>query len=406
MKRIISLIIAFALLVTMLFSLSACTGKNSDMLTSVNFEEETISDFYIELFKESQQIGKNTVISPLSVLYAVAMVANGADGETLKQIEDMLGMSLETLNANLYAYSRSLAQNQDENLKLANSIWINNEKNSLEISKDFINKNKECYDAEVFNKAFNEETLNQINNWIDNNTDGIIKNMLNQIDSDALMYLINGLVFDASWQNEFFEHTIRNGDFTLSNGQTKSVEFMHSMENQYLEDENATGFIKHYKDSKYAFVALLPNEDVTIDEYIDGMTGKGITQLINNAKAVSVDIALPKFECEYEADMVNILNRMGMVNAFKPDVADFSRITNSENDIFVSKVLHKTKISVTPKGTAGGAATVIVLTDGACEPTKSEEIKRVHLNRPFVYMLIDCENNIPVFMGTVNDINA
>ena len=180
---------------------------------------------------------------------------------------------------------------------------------------------------------------------------------------------------------------------------------MYSTEAVYLEDENATGFIKYYKGHKYAFVAMLPDEDVSLSEYISSLDGKAIRDMLQNPQHYStVHTAIPKFETEYDVEMSDILSSMGMSDAFDTEKADFSNLgTSSAGNIFISRVLHKTYISVGEKGTKAGAVTVIETTDGASAIVG--EPKYVYLDRPFVYMLIDCENNLPFFIGAMTDIN-
>jgi serpin B len=160
--------------------------------------------------------------------------------------------------------------------------------------------------------------------------------------------------------------------------------------------------MKYYKGGKYAFVALLPNEGVSVSEYISSLDGKSLSEMLANAQIATVCTCIPKFETEYEVEMRAILSKMGMTDAFDMYAADFTGLgTSTAGNIFISRVLHKTFMSVGERGTKAGAATVVEMKDGCAEiPT---EIKTVYLNRPFVYMLVDCENNIPFFIGTMMD---
>ena len=178
---------------------------------------------------------------------------------------------------------------------------------------------------------------------------------------------------------------------------------MYGSEGTYLEDENATGFMKRYKGGKYAFVAMLPNEGVSVSEYIESLDGESITALLANPQYATVDTSIPKFETEYDVEMSAILQAMGMTDAFNVSTADFTGLgTYTDMNIYISRVLHKTYISVGEKGTKAGAATVVEMECGSAMPT---EPKEVYLDRPFVYMLVDCENNIPFFIGTLMDVN-
>ena len=178
---------------------------------------------------------------------------------------------------------------------------------------------------------------------------------------------------------------------------------MLSIENLYLEDENATGFIKYYKDRDYAFVGLLPNEDIEIEDYVANLTGEQLENLLTNPQNVAVDARIPQFSYEYDIEMSEILEKMGMTAAFDCNKADFSNMaTSKQGNIWINRVLHKTFIEVTPVGTKAGAATVVEAVDESCP--FYEEMKEVHLDRPFMYMIIDCDSNTPVFIGTVNTV--
>lgn len=192
--------------------------------------------------------------------------------------------------------------------------------------------------------------------------------------------------------------------FTTENGSEQIAELMYSEENEYLEDENTTGLIKYYKDGKYAFAGLLPKEGISVSEYISSLTGEKLMRLLNNSQSVPVDAAIPKFDNEYDTEMSEILKDMGMTNAFDPGLADFSGLgTSTDGNIYINRVLHKTYIAVDEQGTKAGAATAVELMTEAAM-IDSAERKTVYLNRPFIYMLIDSEAKLPVFMGTVMDI--
>jgi len=179
---------------------------------------------------------------------------------------------------------------------------------------------------------------------------------------------------------------------------------MYSVENQYLEDENGKGFVKYYKDGKYAFVALLPDEDITVSEYIASLNGEKLQNLLAKSKSVKVYTSIPKFETEYDVELSDVLKVMGMEDAFDEDKADFAGMgTCKEGNVYINRVLHKTFISVDEKGTKAGAATAVEMTtDGVA--AQDDNRKEVYLDRPFVYMLVDCENQIPFFMGTVMEV--
>lgn len=414
--RISLVIISLLLVCAMAVNLTGCTMKvqakdlmegitpnNVDALDDLSSQNADVTDFAIRLFKASNENGKNTLISPLSVLCALAMTANGAEEETLAQMEEVLGMTTDELNLYLYSYMKNLPQGDKYKLSLANSIWFT-EDERFTVNQDFLQTNADYYGADIYKAPFDKQTLKDINNWVKQNTDGMIPEILDQIPPEAIMYLVNALAFEAEWSEIYEKHQVKDGEFTKEDGTKQDVKFMYGSEGTYFEDEKATGFMKRYKGGKYAFVAMLPNEGVSVSEYIASLDGESLNALLANPQYATVRTSIPKFETEYKVEMSDILQSMGMTEAFDMYNADFEGLgTSTGGNIYISRVLHKTFISVGEKGTKAGAATIVEMKDGAAaEPT---EPKEVYLDRPFVYMLVDCENNIPFFIGTMMDVN-
>ena len=415
MKRFLSF------LLVMVFALSAFTAcgvpQSDDLMDGINprsnaggdieitdVSDAAVSDFALRLFKESMEDGENTLISPLSVLVALSMTANGADNETLSQMESVLGMPIDQLNTWISTYMANLPEEEKYKLSLANSIWFKDDPTFV-VNEDFLQTNADYYGAGIYKAPFDDSTLKEINKWVEDNTDGMIKDILDQIPEDAVMYLVNALAFDAEWQNIYNEYQIQDGKFTTEDGTVRDVELMYSNENKYLNDDEAEGFIKYYANRKYAFAALLPNEGVSVSEYIASLDGEHLHDLLSDAKTTPVDAAIPKFETEYKVEMSEILKKMGMPDAFDGTLADFSKLgsTTDGKNIFINRVIHQTYINVDGKGTKAGAATVVEMTkESAMEPM--DPPKQVYLDRPFVYMLIDCETNLPFFIGTMMDV--
>lgn len=206
---------------------------------------------------------------------------------------------------------------------------------------------------------FNEKTLRDINNWVKKNTDGMIEKIIDDLDPDAVMYLINTVLFDAEWENIYKKDEIRDSTFTALDSTKRTVSMMYSTEQRYLDDGKATGFIKPYKNG-YGFAALLPNEDISLSDYVASMTGKSFIDTIKKAKDVPVETAIPKFSYDYDIKMNSALKVLGMTNPFEPSKADFSALGSSDSgNIFISRVLHKAYIAVDEKGTKAGAATAV-----------------------------------------------
>lgn len=390
------------------------SGKASDLMTGVlarkpeevlqktdtALENVTaVTDFGIRLLKESLKDGENTLISPLSILYALGMTANGAKGDTLSQFEDAFGLSVSALNDCLYAYRTSLPETESCRFDIANSIWFRDDSDRLAVEQDFLQTNADYYAADLFKAPFDNSTLKEINDWVKKNTNEMIPEILVTIPSDAVMYLINAIAFEAEWEEIYCQYDVHQGVFTKEDNSTNNVDFMYSSESRYIEDDSVTGFLKYYKGRNYAFVALLPNEGTSISDYVSSLAGEHVASLLANTSYASVNTAIPKFTVRCSTDMAETLQALGITDAFT-EQADFSSLGTSKNgNIFISRVLHDTFLSVDEKGTKAGAATLVEAMDGAAMDTK-----QVFLNRPFVYMLIDCEHNVPIFIGTVMEI--
>lgn len=413
MKKYIALLLVLA----MALSIAACTVGNAvsvDLMegikankiapgTDLKTNSAAVTDFGVRLFQSSMEDGKNTLISPLSVIYALSMTTNGADGETLAQMEEVLGLPVETLNEYLHTYMTQLPEEDTYKLKLANGIWFKDSP-GFSVQESFLQTNADYYGAEIYKAAFNDSLVQEINDWVKKNTDGMIEEILDEMGADAVMYLVNALAFDAEWQDIYMENKIHDGVFTTESGETRNVTLMSSKEYDYLEDEKATGVIKYYDDRKYAFVALLPKEGITVAEYVNSLTGEHLNELLSDPQDTTTYTQIPKFQIKYHKEMSDILRSMGMVDAFDWETADFSRLGTSDKDgLSISRVIHDTAISVDEKGTKAGAATAIELTEATAV---MEEPKTVYLDRPFVYMLIDCEANLPFFIGTMMDVAA
>ena len=405
-----------AIIFLMMLVITACLPKvqSEDLMKDISANETDgpcpgvvagpdVSDFAIRLLQASNTDGENVLISPMSILCALGMTGNGAKAETLEQMEEVLGIPITMLNNYIYGYRQVLPQSEHCKLNLANSIWFTDDERFI-VNPVFLQYNADYYGADIYRTPFDTSTVKDINNWVKNETGGMIPQILDKIPQEAVMYLVNALAFEAEWADVYEKDQVRDGIFTLEDGTTQDVEYMYSEESNYLEDEKATGFLKYYKECNYAFVALLPKEGVSVSEYIASLDGEHVNQLITGRANLTVNTAIPKFESEYSTEMSEVLSDMGMDIAFNKEAADFSGLgTSTDGNIFINRVLHKTFISVAEQGTKAGAATVVEMTD-ECS-FEVTDTKTVYLDRPFAYMLIDCETNIPFFIGTMMNVN-
>lgn len=361
---------------------------------------QTSADFAVELFKNSLSDHDNTLISPLSVMIALSMCANGADHNTLEEIEEMLGnLSIDQLNQYLYSFISQLSSDDQTKFNIANSIWYR-DNDSFHIDKDFLQNNLNYYHAQAFLSSFDQDTVQDINEWVKNNTNNMIDSIIDTIYPTAIMIIMNALCFDGKWENTYQKFDISNDLFNCYHGKRKTIEMMHSYENEYLIDENATGFVKHYKGNHYSFAAILPNEEIDIFDYIESLNSEKFLRILSNPQNIQVNAKLPKFEIHYSLILNDILKNMGVIDAFDDSKADFSKMGRSNiGNLFISEVFHKTYISVNEEGTQAAAVTDITV----CESAAINEAEVV-LNRPFIFMIIDDFTNFPIFIGTVLDI--
>ena len=379
-------------------------GVNAKTVTGKTTDDAFIyssANFAVELFKKSLAQGENSLISPLSAMLALAMTANGADTQTKTEMEAVLGggLSVEDLNLYLNTYVKNLPTDDKYKLGIANAIWFKDD-GSLDVNPDFLQANADYYDAAAYKAPFDDQTLTDINNWVKNNTDGMIEKILDEIDPDMVMYLLNAVLFDAEWQAQYDTGDVFDGTFNAYDGTKQDAKMMNSTENLYLDDGKATGFIKNYVDGKYSFAALLPNEGTPIDDYVASLIGEGLVATLKNAQETSVQATLPKFSYEYKIKMNDALMALGMPTAFAAN-ADFSKMATSPlGNIAIGEVVHKTYIEVTEIGTRAGAVTEVGM-----ELTSMPMFDHtVTLDRPFVYVIVDNATNLPIFIGIVMSI--
>ena len=409
-RKFTSLTLTSAILISAL-SLSACRSEKSlettDLMTGIKAaSHETVKpddafksaygNFSVELLKKCFDGKSNTLISPLSVSSALTMTANGANGQTKDEMEKVLGsgMPLDELNKYLSSFSGSLTSGEDFKLKNANSIWFIKD-NNFNVNNEFLQTNADFYHAEIYERAYNDEIVNDINNWVSEHTDGMIDKLLDNGDALSNIALINATAFNAVWETYYFDNFVKDGTFTDANGNEQSVTMLISEESEYIHGDNCTGFIKKYKGGKYGFAAILPDSNVSISDFVGLLNGDKLFKMLQNAESTNVVAKMPKFEYEYSTELSEALKALGMPTAFS-DSADFSGISGDK--LLISDVLHKTKISVTEEGTRAVAATGVVMS------AAPDGDKQVILNRPFMYMIIDNETKLPLFAGVYTGI--
>lgn len=354
------------------------------------------SSFATEIFKDNYSKGKTTLVSPLSVLTALALVQNGAQGNTLAQLEQALGgLDCDTLNAYMRAYCDFLTESDE--LKIANSVWTDS---SAKAKRAFLQKAVDSYSAQIFSAPLSsKKTVSSINSWVKKNTDGMIPKIIEDADRDAVMMLINAVAFEAKWETPYTNDDIEKLEFNSYSGKSKKTEFMCSTESVYLSDSDAVGFMKPYKNGRFAFAALLPDENTGIDDYVASLSGDKLMKIFSSAKRGNeVNVKMPKFKAEYSTQLIDTLKKMGVKDAFDNKTADFSSLVENR-DAYIATVVHKTFIEVDENGTRAAASTLV-----GADTMSLMEPYSVFLNRPFVYMIVDTETNLPLFIGVQTEI--
>lgn len=369
--------------------LSVLVSQSPEAKVSDDTLSAAMADFALSLLQSSHTAGENTILSPYSVYIALALSANGAQGHTLAQMETLLGMPISTLNP----YIPNLQQTAGSELEEANSVWVHEE---LAVEETFLQTLKNYYEAQVYTTPFNDSTLEAMNQWIREQTADRIPQALDQMNPNAVMYLINALAFDAQWEKIYNTHQITDQPFYSTAGE-QTVEMMSSKESIYLEDGNATGFIKDYAGGRYSFLALLPNEGTTLEDYLSTLSGESLLHTVKNGQTCSVMTSMPKVSLETSVEMKDVLQSMGMTDAFGME-ADFGGIEKSKN-LFISRILHKTYLQVDEAGTQAGAVTIEEIVYKGFDLNQ----KHVCLNRPYVMGIYDHSNNCFLFLGTVEN---
>jgi serpin B len=375
--------------------------KSKNLVASSN-------NFGFELFQKlvanSETPTENIMISPLSISLALSMTFNGASGLTRTDIQNTLGfggLTDDEININNKQIVNALL-NLDNNVdfSIANSIWY---RNTFSVLPDFISVNRDFYNAEVNSLNFEDpDAKDIINNWVADNTNNKIKEVVNQVDADVIMYLINAIYFNGIWKYEFIPSKNFYRNFTFSDGDSKQAEMMVQSTNlKYLNSGGMQIVELPYGQGNWTMDLVLPEEGKNIDQMISEMSGSIWDSLMMNlSNPVNVTISLPPFKFEYESDMNNVLMNMGMEVAFSED-ADFSMISKDAK-LYISKVKHKTFIELNEQGTEAAAVTSVEISETS-SGNGNERI--VIFDRPFLFVIREISTGVILFIGKVENPN-
>ena len=354
------------------------------------------------MFTDKLNQNTNPVYSPVSIYMALSMLAECADGETLKELTDTLcADDIEDLRKSNNDIFNNLYFdiNTEENsayCKLANSFWLND---LYKYNNDTLKTLADSYYASSFLKDFAApETPKQISNWINKNTSGKFSPLI-EINNpvEEVIKIINTITFKDNWKEEFpnsqknIFHTINNED--------KECEFLSKTFND-SSVEYGSGFMKTsvYMNNGYKMNFVLPDEDTTVEQIVS--SPEKMLDIINQktqSKKATVIFSVPEFNVSSKFDLIQSAQKLGIESAFT-NQADFSKI--SDEDLSVSQITHEATIQIDEKGCEAAAYTLISMGNG-CIPGEAENIE-FKLDRPFYYYVSDY-NGTPVFSGIMND---
>ena len=359
--------------------------------------------------------GENLICSPLSLQYAIAMAANGASGETLQEIIDFLGYGEEGIEA-LNEYSKTLleqlpAVDLDVTLKVTDALLVNDDFPLLPSFKKTVEDN---YYAAVDNMDFSdpEQIAARINDWAERNTNGFINKVLepSEISVDAVAYIMNALYFKAKWAGDKYEPMFREEgtkpeDFRLNDGNTIKADMMRNTRyHEYAEMDGYKVLVLPYAKGKFNMYILLPDEN-DIDGLMEKLQTTSWSDIRANLKQdAKVHVRLPKFNIENKYNLNDVLNGLGVRKAFESASAEFDRMFELKDgyDYWISKVIQKSRISVSEWGTEAGSVTIIDMEATSPGPDGPEP-KEVYFyaDHPFVFIIGEETSGTILFEGVV-----
>ena len=349
------------------------------------------------LGKLPNESGDNVCISPFSAAMCLAMIANGAGGETRAQIEALLGMKTAALNRAFLALGDRLCADASA-FSSANSLWL---REGMNVYPEFLQANADNYGAEIFTSPFDDRTAKDINRWAEKKTDGMIKDLIDRLDPDALAVIVNAVCFEAMWEEKYEKDDISDGVFRCRDGTESAVKLLSSSERDYIGTPRAEGFVKRYLSEDgapaFGFVGLLPvdkNEDIF--DFARSLDG-GEWMDMWNKKSGAVRVKLPEFGFDYKVELKDVLAALGVTDMFDPGKADLGGIADCA--MSCSRMIHQTHIEVDRNGTRAAAATAAVFDRAAMSSDKV-----LVFDRPFMFMIVDYATGIPLFIGVVTNI--
>lgn len=355
------------------------------------------NDFAFNLFRKARG-ESNSILSPLSITYALGMLNNGAAGQTQQEINNVLGFGEAGADA-INNYCRKLLTETNDidkwgaKTEMANTIFVNSGLD-YELQQGFIDKANQYYDATPTALNFyGDGALDIINQWSNDKTHGMIPEILNNntFNPNSVSYLLNALYFKGSWTNPFKESDTKEEAF---NGGASVPMMQQDVDLDYTENDLYQAVRLPYGNEGFRMTIFLPREGKTIDDVLATMNGNNWWQ--TERWVCDVDLKLPRFKTDYTLPLEDIMSALGMPTAFDPGAAEFPYFGNS--DVYIGTMLQKAAIEVNEKGTEASAVTVIGM-----EYTGLPEYATFHANRPFFYIISEQSTGCIFFMGQYVD---
>ena len=337
-----------------------------------------------QMLKELSNGTENQVISPLSLSMALAMAAQGAEGETKQQILDALEITIPE-EAPLLLESMA-----ETGLRHANAAFLTGE---MTPKAEYVSDLEQLFCAGWFDPE--HRTVKSINRWVEDMTDGMIPSILERLPEETQMVLINAIAMDEKWQVPFDPLSTEEASFFAPDGEVMAEMMHNTFRAAYGERESVQLLKLEYRNSSMAMYIALPEEG-RMKAVLDGLCAEGMDYFTLHEKLVKVALSMPKVDIAAGNDLSEALQKLGIHEAFS-DRADFSGISE-EMQLKVGSVIQKARLIMDEEGTRAAAATMVSMVSGAYMP---EEIIEFNMNRPFVVVIADEVSGAVCFAGIV-----
>ncbi|MDE5891377.1 MAG: serpin family protein [Acetatifactor sp.] len=360
---------------------------------------EALQAFSQQLMLENMD-EENPLLSPVSAYLALGMVGMGAKGETLQEFQNILGSNMPAISQKMM---EQYPQDQEGMiLTIANSVWVDQQ---LTPNGKWIAEMEEIFKGEGYRGALSsQEVMEQINSWCNENTRGLIPRMLEEpLGKEACLALLDAVYFKGDWLVPFEETNTLQRPFTREDGTEKQVDTMSMWEKEqsYLHSSLGEGVLLPYQGGDFAYVAVLPNEGTEVRELYRQLTPEALEELLASENRELCNLRLPKYEVSFDQVLNDSLQAMGLVRAFDGELADFSSLTEQGEPLCISLVQQKAVFKMDERGTEAAAVTMVVM--NKCTAIVEPQPRKLYFDRPFVYMILDLETQVPLFVGIMDD---